>query len=116
MLTNTAHLVSLFENATEGIILANSKGNIVLVNPSAERMFGYTAGEITGQPVEVLIPERFSYHHKDLKKGFYKNPANRSMGQNRGFVWTAQKDGTDLPVEVSLTITSMRVSYSLLPL
>lgn len=102
MLTNTAHLVSLFENATEGIILANSKGNIVLVNPSAERMFGYTAGEITGQPVEVLIPERFSYHHKDLKEGFYKNPANRSMGQNRD-LYGRRKDGTDLPVEVSLS-------------
>lgn len=102
MQTSNAHLISLFENATEGIILTNSKGNIVLVNPAAERMFGYSAEEITGQPVEVLIPERFSTHHKDLKEGFYKQPSNRSMGQNRD-LYGRRKDGTNLPVEVSLS-------------
>ena len=36
-----AHMTSLFENATEGIILTNGQGHIVLANPAAERMFGY---------------------------------------------------------------------------
>ena len=35
-----AHMTSLFENATEGIILTNGRGQIVLANPAAERMFG----------------------------------------------------------------------------
>ena len=51
-----AHMTSLFENATEGIILTNGRGHIVLANPAAEKMFGYTANELNGQPVEVLIP------------------------------------------------------------
>lgn len=102
MLTNTTHLVSLFENATEGIILTNGSGNIVLINPSAERMFGYTASEITGKPVESLIPDRFCHHHHDLRAGFYKMPSNRSMGQNRD-LFGKRKDGSELPVEVSLS-------------
>jgi PAS domain S-box-containing protein len=40
-----AHMTSLFENATEGIILTNGQGHIVLANPAAEKMFGYTANE-----------------------------------------------------------------------
>ncbi len=102
MLTDATHLVSLFENATEGIILANGSGKIVLVNPAAESMFGYQGAEITGQPIEVLIPERFHPHHEDLRKGFYQQPSNRVMGHNRD-LYGRRKDGTDIPVEVSLS-------------
>ncbi len=99
---DTQHLTSLFENATEGIILTNGLGNIVIVNPAAEKMFGYSAGEIVGQAIEVLIPEKFKPHHHELRDGFYKHPSNRAMGQNRD-LFGRRKDGTNLPVEVSLS-------------
>lgn len=100
-LDNT-HLLSLFENATEGIILTNGAGNIVLVNPAAERMFGYSSGEIIGQPIEVLIPDKYKPHHHQLRDGFYHKPSNREMGKNRD-LFGRKKDGTNLPVEVSLS-------------
>jgi PAS domain S-box-containing protein len=78
-----AHMTSLFENATEGIILTNGRGNIELTNPAAERMFGYTANELNGQPVEILIPGSFRNGHQVLREGFHKKPSNRSMGANR---------------------------------
>ena len=96
------HLTSLFENATEGIILTNSKGNIVLVNPAAEKMFGYNREEITGNPIEILIPDQFKPHHQELRNGFYQHPSNRVMGQNRD-LYGRKKDGANLPVEVSLS-------------
>ena len=96
------HLTSLFENATEGIILTNGLGIIVLVNPAAERMFQYEGGEIIGQPIEILIPEKFKPHHHELRTGFYHHPSNRSMGENRD-LYGRRKDGTGLPVEVSLS-------------
>ena len=77
------HLISLFENATEGIILTDNSGNIVLVNPAAEKMFGYKSEELIGNPIEILIPEKFKSHHHELRAGFYKQPSNRSMGHNR---------------------------------
>jgi PAS domain S-box-containing protein len=40
------HITSLFENATEGFVVTNSKGSIILVNPSACRMFEYEAEEL----------------------------------------------------------------------
>lgn len=97
-----AHLTSLFENATEGIILTGRQGNIVLVNPAAEKIFGYSASELIGQPIEVLIPDQFKPHHHTLREGFYQNPSNRVMGHLRD-LYGKKKDGSNIPVEVSLS-------------
>ena len=96
MLKNTEHLVSLFENATEGIVITNRQGGIILVNPAAGIMFGYSPDELAGQPIEVLIPDRHRHHHHELREGFYQHPGNRSMGQNRD-LHGRRKDGSDLP-------------------
>jgi PAS domain S-box-containing protein len=102
---DATHLISLFEYATEGIILTNDKGNIVLVNPAAQRIFGYEAVELIGHPIEMLIPERYKPQHKGLREGFYHHPQNRVMGQNRDLN-ARRKDGSDMPVEVSLSFYS----------
>lgn len=96
------HMTSLFENATEGIILTNGKGNIVMTNPAAERMFEYKKDELTGSPIEILIPSKFASTHHHHRDGFYQNPSNRTMGIGRD-LFGRKKDGTDLPVEVSLS-------------
>src|SRR6187401_2393060 len=97
-----AHMTSLFENATEGIILTNGQGQIVLANPAAERMFGYTANELNGQAVEILIPGSFRPGHQALREGFHKKPSNRSMGANRD-LFALKKNGEEFPVEISLS-------------
>jgi PAS domain S-box-containing protein len=102
MSENNSHLASLFTYATEGIILANSKGTIVLINPAAENMFGYSSAELEGKPIEILIPIRFKAHHLGLRNEFYKTPSNRVMGKGRE-LFGSRKDGKDLPVEVSLS-------------
>ncbi len=102
MRADITHLTSLFENATEGIVLTNSSGNIVLVNPAAERVFGYSADELINKPIEVLIPEKVKPHHHALREGFYNTPSNRVMGQGRD-LFGRRKDGSDIPVEVSLS-------------
>jgi PAS domain S-box-containing protein len=96
------HLTSLFENATEGIVLTGTEGKIVLINPAAERMFGYDGKEVYGQPIEILIPDEYRKGHKNLREGFYHEPANRSMGHNRD-LYGKRKNGTKIPVEVSLS-------------
>jgi len=98
----TSHLASLFIHATEGIILANGKGIIILINPAAEKMFGYSSSELENEPIEILIPERVKHHHVELRNGFYKSPSNRTMGQGRE-LFAKRKDGIEFPVEVSLS-------------
>jgi PAS domain S-box-containing protein len=97
-----AHMTSLFENATEGIILTNGQGFIVLANPAAERMFGYAERELQNLPVEVLIPGNFRPGHKSLREGFHKKPSNRSMGAGRD-LFALKKNGQEFPVEISLS-------------
>ena len=95
------HMTSLFENATEGIILTNGEGKIVLVNPAAEKVFGYKEEELTGRLIEILIPQRFNHHHQ-LRENFYGHPQNRQMGVGRD-LFAKRKDGTEFPVEISLS-------------
>jgi PAS domain S-box-containing protein len=102
MYVDVAHMTSLFENATEGIILTNREGIIVLLNPAAEKMFGYQVSDLIGKTIEVLIPHSVRHRHEELRKDFYKNPQNRIMGHGRD-LYARKKDGTDFPVEVSLS-------------
>lgn len=97
-----SHINSLFENATEGFVITDDHGNIVLVNPSACRIFGYDAEEMVGQKIEMLIPENYKRSHEHLRDHFYKEPQNRSMGHARE-LYGLKKDGLSFPVEVSLS-------------
>jgi PAS domain S-box-containing protein len=97
-----AHLASLFDNATEGIILTNNQGKIVLVNPAAQKMFGYTAAELEGQLIEILIPDKIKPNHHHLRENFYREPSNRAMGHGRDLNGR-KKNGENLPVEISLS-------------
>ncbi|MFM9910901.1 MAG: ATP-binding protein [Chitinophagaceae bacterium] len=96
------HMTSLFENATEGILLTESNGKIVLANPASLSMFGYLAEEILGKEIELLIPARYHGKHSHLRSGFYKKPSNRSMGIGRE-LFAQRKDGSEFPVEISLS-------------
>ncbi|RYY83477.1 MAG: PAS domain S-box protein [Chitinophagaceae bacterium] len=97
-----SHMTSLFENATEGIILTNHLAEIILVNPEATRMFGYTEDELIGKPVETLLPKKYRAGHVQLRNEFYEHPSNRRMGSGRDLNGQ-RRDGTNFPVEVSLS-------------
>ncbi len=91
----------LFESAGEGLLLADRSGNILMVNPRVEEMFGYSRDELMGQKVEVLIPESSREKHVQYRKQYAEHPKKRSMGAAmalRGM----RKDNTMFPVEVSL--------------
>jgi PAS domain S-box-containing protein len=92
---------ALFDHATEGIILTDDKGKIVLLNPAAFGLFQYAPDELPGQSIDILIPQRFHHSHVHDREGFYQHPSNRTMGHNRE-LFARKKDGTEFPVEVSL--------------
>lgn len=96
------HLNALFKHATEGIILTNAKGEIVMINPAAEELFGFSANELLNKPIEVLIPQKARHGHVKQRENFYKNPANRVMGKGRD-LYAIHSSGKEFPVEVSLS-------------
>jgi PAS domain S-box-containing protein len=104
---------AMFEYATEGIVLTNGKGEIVLVNPEASRLFMYESHELIGKPIEILIPKRVHTQHVKYRNEFYQNPSSRSMGQERD-LYAVKKNGTEFPVEVSLSYYKQQKDFFVL--
>jgi len=93
---------ALFLYATEGILVANEKGEIMNINPSGEKLFGYKNGELIGKKIETLIPQNYLNKHEHHRESFNQNPHARSMGIGNE-LFGLKKDGSEIPVEISLS-------------
>ena len=89
------------EAAPNAMVMVNSSGRIEMVNAQAERVFGYARAELLGQPVEMLVPDRFRGHHPGLRQSFHHEPDARPMGAGRD-LFARRKDGSEFPVEIGL--------------
>jgi PAS domain S-box-containing protein len=96
------HLRLVVDAAPIAIIVADENGRITLVNTQAERLFNYRRGEMLGQPLEMLVPERFRRGHPGLRAGFHKTPSTRPMGAGRD-LFGLRKDDTEVPIEIGLS-------------
>jgi len=72
------------------------------VNGQSEHLFGYRRDELVGQPIEVLVPERFRDQHVGQRDGYLANPRVRPLGVGMSLVGR-RKDGHEVPVEISLS-------------
>lgn len=93
---------ALLDSAPDAMVIAGHDGRIVLVNSQTEKLFGYRREELLGQPVEVLVPERFWHHHRAHREGYMTNPQSRAMGAGHD-LYGLKKDGTEFPAEISLS-------------
>jgi PAS domain S-box-containing protein len=92
----------LLESTPDAIIMANETGRIVLANSQAEALFGYDRGELLGQLVELLLPNRYHGSHVAHRSGYFAQPRTRSMGAGLE-LYGLRKDGSEFPVEISLS-------------
>jgi PAS domain S-box-containing protein len=92
----------LLESTPDGIVIANSTGRIVLANSQAEKLFGYAAGELRGQPIEVLLPKRLRESHVGHRSSYFDQPRTRTMGAGLE-LYGVRKDDVEFPVEISLS-------------
>ena len=92
----------LLDSAPDAMVIAGNDGRIVLVNTQTEKLFGYNREELLGQPVEVLVPERFWNRHRTHRNYYMVNTQARAMGAGNE-LYGLKKDGTEFPVEISLS-------------
>ncbi len=92
----------LLESLAEGVIIINTKGQIVLINSRMSELFGYAAEEVIGEQLDIFIPQMQQPSHKEHIKRFFKKPRIRPMGNGLSLTGI-RKDGQELPVEISLS-------------
>src|SRR5215467_11770218 len=89
------------QQAPNAILMVNQWGQIVQVNAHAEKLFGYSSGELLGRPVEILVPESSRRFHAGSSESFLSQPEARPMGSGRD-LRGRRKDGELFPMEIGL--------------
>jgi PAS domain S-box-containing protein len=111
-----AHFVTIVNTATDAIISVDQDQRIVLFNHGAEIIFGYSAAEMLGQPLDRLLPKQLGEIHRSHIQNFASAPevsrASRHMAKGRE-ISGRRKDGTEFPVEASIAKSTVNGQLTL---
>src|SRR5947209_8729257 len=97
-----ARFRGLLEVAPDPIVIVDDHGSIAMVNRQTELAFGYSRDELLGEPVEILVPERFRATHTGHRSQYQEDPHTRPMGIGLQ-LFGRRSDGSEFPVEISLS-------------
>jgi len=95
--SNVLHL------AHDGIIAIDEDHKITVFNQGAERIFGYTADEVTGSDLDMLLPPGISTEHREHVRGFGRSPIMHRAMSNRRAVHGRRKNGEEFPAEATIS-------------
>lgn len=105
--TREEHLRKIMDTVADGIITIDEQGLIETLNPAAEAIFGYDAGELIGSNVKILMEEEDAGNHDHYLARYKNTGVKRIIGTNRE-VMGRRKNGSQVPVE--LAVSEMRFS------
>ncbi|MGD9967867.1 MAG: PAS domain S-box protein [Hyphomonadaceae bacterium] len=94
-------LRAVVETAVDGVILINARGDVLMFNPACERLFGYSAAEVIGQNVRMLMPEPYRGEHDGYIANYRETGAAKIIGIGRE-VTGLRKDGATFPMDLSV--------------
>jgi len=99
---NPESIKLLVESAPIAIVMVNGAGQILYVNVKLEELFGYAREELLGQPLELLLPERFRAIHEVHRTHYAAHPHVRAMGSGMDLAGR-RRDGVEFPIEAGLS-------------
>jgi PAS domain S-box-containing protein len=97
-----AAIRTLLETAPDAVLAHDREGRIVFVNAASETVFGYKRKELIGQPLAILVPERFRQQHAGHVADFFVKPRMRPMAAGLK-LFGLRKDGSEFPAEIGLS-------------
>ena len=92
----------LLESSPDATVIADAGGQIFMINKRAEALFGWSAKELKGRPVEILVPARFQQQHRQHRENFLEAPQVRTMGLGSALK-CRRKDGSEFFGQISLS-------------
>ncbi len=96
-------LKGLFTSSVEAILCIDNEQKIILFNPAAERMFGYTESEVQAEPLSLLLPERYQAMHLVQVENFgHSGVTKRRMG-SLGTITGRRRNGEEFPIEATIS-------------
>lgn len=108
-----AKLRSVVESAPLAMVMVDQAGTCVLTNREAERLFGYSTGELIGRPVEALVPSEQYDTHVEMREQYQREATARRMGEGRE-LYAVRKDASRFPVEIGLNPVVMEAELGVL--
>jgi PAS domain S-box-containing protein len=96
-----AQFRALFEFSPDAIVASDREGRITEVNARVESMFGYQRGELLGQSIDSLVPERFRHTHPARRMEYASSARVRPMGAGLD-LYGRRKDGSEFPADIML--------------
>ena len=96
------HALSILDNMLDGVLTINKHGQIESVNKAAVKLFGYSADEMLGHSVALLLPEPYSGEHDQQMQLFKHTGSNYLVGQAREILGK-RKDGGMFPISLSVS-------------
>lgn len=99
---NVTWLERLISTTQDAVLSIDRQGRVVLFNPAAERIFGYTRGEVIEQKVNMLMAEPYATEHDEYIARYEKTGEARAIGRIRT-VTARRKNGESFPIELSVT-------------
>ncbi|MGR9014755.1 MAG: PAS domain S-box protein, partial [Gammaproteobacteria bacterium] len=97
-----SYIRSIFDATPDAMLISDEQGIITMANQKAGRLLGYSIGELLGQALEILVPERFRAGHPALRAQFVTSGMSRPMGVGCE-VKALRKDNSEFDVEISLS-------------
>ena len=102
---------ALFQDNIEGMVVTSKLGYITDINPAAERIFGYEAGELHGSPIKRLMPPEDAERHDSYIQRYAQIGGTRVVGKNRELLGKRQ-DGSLFPLTIGVAeIRSDKTQY-----
>lgn len=98
---NAKLLLAVVETAVDGVIVIDDGGLVQMYNPACERLFGYTAGDVIGKNVKMLMPPSYRHEHDGYISNYRETGERRIIGIGRE-VMGQRKDGTTFPMHLSV--------------
>jgi PAS domain S-box-containing protein len=99
-----SRLRSIVESAVDGIILIDERGTIEAFNPAAERIFGYSAQEVLGRNVKMLMPSPYRDEHDSYLEAYVTTGVRKVIGIGRDALGLRKGGGT-FPLELAVSET-----------